>query len=88
MAARDSPAVLKQDDLREIDRVILSYLREGRVTPVYCQKRILDEEVRDEISRGYVQERLARFVEHDHVENLYDVGLYELVDEPKEAQNG
>lgn len=75
--------MLTGEDLREIDEILLEYLREGRVTPVYCQNRILNEGRRDSISRGYVQERLARFVEHGNVENLFGTGLYELVVDPK-----
>lgn len=78
--------MLTADDLREIDEVILSYLHEGRVTPVYCHQRILHDGHRDEISRAYVHERLARFVEHDHAENLFDTGLYELVQDPREDE--
>lgn len=85
MSAADQPGVLDAEDLREIDEILLNYLQEGRVTPVYCQKRILDEEKRDSISRGYVQERLARFVEHNHVQNLFDTGLYEVVNDPREG---
>lgn len=78
--------MLSADDLREIDEVLISYLREGRVTPVYCQRRILADGKRESISRGYVQERLARLVEHSHVENLQDTGLYELVADPLAEQ--
>lgn len=83
MSAADQPAVLTDDDLREIDEILLDFLQEGRVTPVYAQRRILEESHRETISRGYVQERLARLVEHTHVQNLFDVGLYELVDDPR-----
>lgn len=74
-------------DLRPVDRAILSYLREDHVTPRYCQLRLAAEYdewgTKREYSRGYIQERLARFVEHGHVRNLYDTGLYELVDDPE-----
>lgn len=74
--------MLDDDDLRPIDRRILSYLDEGRVTPVYCQRRLEEEDM--DYSRGYIQERIKRLVEHAHVTNLMDVGLYELVDDPWE----
>lgn len=79
----DAPAMLEPDQLREIDEQLLSYLRERAVTPAYCRKRLIQDGF-DEYSRGYVQQRLARFEEHSHVENLLDSGLYELVDDPSE----
>jgi hypothetical protein len=53
------------------------------VTPVYCRRRLADD--LDEYSRGYVQERLARLVEHGHAANLRGCGLYELVNDPREV---
>ncbi len=76
--------MLDADDLRSIDETILDYLADGRVTPVYCQKRLEDENLK--FTRGYVHERLARLSEHDHVRNLYETGLYELVDDPRESE--
>lgn len=78
----DTKRMLTNDDLREVDRVLLDYLREGRVTPAYARVRLAEENV-DEYSRAYVQQRLARFQEHDHVRNLYDTGLYELETDPQ-----
>lgn len=75
--------MLDPDQLRDVDRRILSYLSEGRVTPVYARKRLSDDNV-DDYSRGYVQQRLARLVEHGHARNLLDSGIYELVDDPRE----
>jgi len=74
--------MLDADQLRDIDRQLLNYLDGGRVTPVYCRRRLADD--LDEYSRGYVQERLARLVEHGHAVNLRGCGLYELVDDPRE----
>lgn len=88
MAATDQPDVLDPDELPPVERAILSYLREGRVTPRYCRDRLYAEreerpDIKDEkYSRGYIQQRLARFVDHGHAENLLDTGLYELVDDP------
>jgi len=72
---------LKDDDLREVDEQLLDYLEDGRITPAYARLRLKDDV--DEYSRGYVQQRLSRLEEHQHVENLYDVGLYELVEDPR-----
>lgn len=74
--------MLDADDLREVDEAMLRYLREGRVTPAYARLRMQADGV-GEYSRGYVQQRLKRFEEHGHVENLLDTGLYELVDGPQ-----
>lgn len=79
----DNPGMLRPDDLIEIDEQLLEYLREGRLTPNYARIR-LREDV-DDYSRGYVQQRLARLVEHSHVENLRDCGLYELKDDPRDG---
>lgn len=75
--------MLDPEDLRDVDQEILDYLREGRVTPAYARARLTDEDV-GEYSRGYVQQRLARLEEHDHVVNLFDVGLYQLTHDPCE----
>jgi len=79
--------MLNSDDLREVDEEIVAYLAEGRVTPAYARARLVDDGVGD-YSRGYVQQRLARLEEHSHVQNLYETGLYELVDDPREAEDG
>lgn len=81
MATVEPQGMLSDDDLRAVDRRILEYLDEGRLTPVYCQRRLEQDGM--EYSRGYVQERLARLVEHDHVENLLKTGLYELTHDPR-----
>lgn len=83
-AISQAVVMLTPDDLRAVDRELLIYLSEGRVTPAYARSRLADEDI-GEYSRGYVQQRLARFQEHDHVVNLYDTGLYELQDDPREG---
>lgn len=75
--------MLSSDDLRPVDRALLDYLNEGRVTPVFCQKRL--EKAGEEYTRGYLHERLTRFVEHDHAANLMDTGVYELIADPRET---
>lgn len=75
--------MLTNEDLRAVDRKILAYLTEGRVTPAYARERLRRETDGDEYSRGYVQQRLARLEEHDHATNLFETGLYELVDDPR-----
>ena len=77
---------LDADDLRNVDVDLLEFLREGRVTPAFARDRMQDEGVRD-VTSTYLGQRLQRFEEHNHVENLYDSGLYELVDDPREGEN-
>lgn len=77
---------LDAEDLRDVDRDLLAYLREGRVTPAYARDRMADEGKR-EVTSTYLGQRLQRLEEHDHVVNLYDDGLYELVDGPEEADD-
>jgi hypothetical protein len=79
--------MLGPDDLRTVDEYILEYMSEGRVTPNYARRRLATDDV-DEYTRGYVQQRLARLVEHDHAVNLLNSGLYELVNDPREGGDG
>lgn len=77
--------MLSDGDLNEVDRALLDYLGEGRVTPAYARARLEDDDVgKGDYSRGYVQQKLKRFEEHSHARNLYDTGLYELVEDPRE----
>ena len=74
--------MLEPGQLRDIDKRLLLYLRQRAVTPAYCRLRLKQDEMGD-YSRGYVQQRLSRLEEHGHVENLLNVGLYELIDDPE-----
>jgi len=74
--------MLGPDDLRTVDEYIIKYMSKGRVTPNYARKQLATDGV-DEYTRGYVHQRLARLVEHDHAVNLLDSGLYELRDDPR-----
>lgn len=76
--------MLSDEDLRDVDRTLLDYLVEGRVTPVYARDRIHDETER-EYTSTYLGQRLQRLGEHGHVRNLYGTGLYELVEDPREG---
>jgi len=78
--------MLDSGDLNDMDRQLLEYLSEGRVTPAYARAR-LDEDGVGEYSRGYVQQRLSRLEEHSHATNLYGTGLYELVKDPREERD-
>lgn len=75
---------LSEDQLRDVDRDLLKYLHEGRVTPVYARDRMEEEGTR-EVTSAYLQQRLKRLVEHDHARNLYEDGLYELTNDPREG---
>jgi|GEM_PF-1563559 len=78
-----NPMTLSGDQLRDVDRDLLKYLREGRVTPVYARDRMEEEGAR-EVTSAYLQQRLKRLVEHGHARNLLQDGLYELIDDPRE----
>lgn len=79
--------MLTKDELRPVDEHIVEYLAEGRVTPAYAREKLEQDGV-DDYSRGYVQQRLARLEEHDHAENLLGIGLYQLVNDPRKANDG
>jgi hypothetical protein len=85
MDSNDHPEpMLSSEDLREIDIRILNKLRAGRVTPTYVRKEIKSKSEDDSsYSRGYIQQRLSRLVEHGHARNLNGTGLYELIDDPR-----
>jgi len=74
---------LTPEDLREVDELLLDFLREGRVTPVYARERLVDDGHRESITEQYCGQRLQRLVEHEHVQNLYETGLYELLEDPR-----
>lgn len=80
--ATDMPDVLGSGDLRDVDEMLLDYLREGRVTPAHARER-LTSDTGEEYSRGYIQQRLSRLEEHSHATNLGG-GLYELVEDPRD----
>lgn len=84
--SKPNPMALDVEDLREIDRDLLDYLQEGRVTPAYGRDRMADEGVR-EVTSTYVGQRLQRLEEHGHARNLYETGLYELASDPREADD-
>jgi hypothetical protein len=73
---------LSEDQLRDVDDDLLDFLHEGRVTPVYARERMGDEGTR-EVTSAYLQQRLKRLAEHNHAHNLYETGLYELIDDPR-----
>lgn len=82
MSAQNRPGMtLGPDDLNDLDRAILEYLRdEGRASPTLF-KRATDTEQ----SRQYVSSRFVRLGEHTHITELYDTGIYEFVSDPREA---
>lgn len=70
---------LDEEDLNETDREILGMLQEGRCTPRYLAGE-LDRQ------QPYINQRLKRLVEHDHVERI-DRGLYEIRDDPRTSSD-
>lgn len=69
--------------LNGTDHRLLNYLDDGRITPELGRRLMIDKSSVEEVSRQYVNERLVRLAEHGIVENLYNLGLYELVEDPR-----
>lgn len=78
------PVALSTDNLNDWDERILDYLAEGRATPGLVRKMMLRDNVTDDISRQYINERMTRLAEHNHLRNLLDSGVYELTSDPRE----
>ena len=72
---------LSREDLNELDDQILDILLEGRATPTLL-KNILEENGTD-VSRQYVNRRLKRLTEHGYTKNLYNTGVYEIIEDPR-----
>ncbi|MCQ4334116.1 hypothetical protein KM295_11620 [Natronomonas sp. F2-12] len=72
---------LTPEQLNDVDDLILDVLADGRATPTLVQKSLAADD--HEFSRQYVNMRMKRLAEHDHIENLFDTGVYELVDDPR-----
>jgi len=86
MATSNPTAVtLTDDDLNEMDRQILEVLTEGRATPTLVLRVLEQESI--EVSRQYINQRMRRLEEHEHIENLLDTGVYELLDDPRGESN-
>lgn len=62
--------------LNPTDHAILELLSEGRCTPSYIAQET-------DYSRGNIQNRLLRLVEHGYVTQLGG-GLYELLEDPRD----
>lgn len=76
---------LTEEDLNELDGEILDMLADGRATPTLLKKMF--EENGTEVSRQYVNQRLKRLSEHNHINNLFDTGVYELTTDPRKKDN-
>lgn len=67
---------MKDISLNPTDKKILDLLKKGRCTPSYVAQQT-------DYSRGNIQNRLLRLVEHNYVRQLGG-GLYELIEDPRE----
>jgi hypothetical protein len=72
---------LEEDELNDLDDRILDALADGRATPTLL-KKIFQKDGTD-VSRQYINQRMKRLSEHDHIENLFDTGVYELISDPR-----
>jgi len=87
MSHRNTASVtLSPDQLNDLDRSLLDLLQEGRLTPTLARKQLVERSLTD-VSRQYVNRRLKRLAEHEHIENILDTGVYELVDDPRETED-
>ena len=78
---------LSSSDLNELDNEILDCLQEGRATPTLIKRLLEQKGAREEVGRQYVNQRLKRLSEHEHVDNILETGVYELVNDPRENRN-
>lgn len=86
MASSNRQAVtLEDDDLNDWDRHILDYLHDGRATPGLVRKMLIRDGVTDSITRQYINGRMTRLEEHDHLTNILDSGVYELANDPRDS---
>ena len=74
---------LEEDELNELDDRILDALANGRATPTLL-KKIFEKDGTD-VSRQYINQRMKRLSEHDHIDNLFDTGVYELTSDPRSS---
>jgi len=72
---------LEEDELNDLDDRILDALANGRATPTLL-KKIFEKDGTD-VSRQYINQRMKRLSEHDHIDNLFDTGVYELISDPR-----
>lgn len=77
---------LSAEQLNNIDQQVLDLLYEGRVTPGLAQTLLAKRGTAD-VSRQYVNQRLGRLEEHEHVRNIEGSGIYELVRDPRPASD-
>lgn len=85
MVQKADQMALPPEKLNDADRLILDVLQEGRATPTLV-RRILEDRGH-EYSRQYVSQRIKRLTEHGHLKNLYDTGVYAVVDDPREEDD-
>lgn len=69
-------SVLEPRQLNDADEAILDALRDGRATPGHLNDLT-------GVEQTYINQRLKRLGEHEHVEKLAR-GLWELTDDPRE----
>ncbi|WP_129116263.1 hypothetical protein [Halegenticoccus tardaugens] len=76
---------LQEDQLNDLDRAILDYLRANeRATPTLLMLELQDNGVETGV-RQYVNSRLSRLAEHGHIRNVRDTGVYEFASDPRQS---
>lgn len=74
---------LTADDLNDLDEKIVEYLATGGASvadTLYACGRCRHVP-------KWVSSRFTRLAEHEHIRDLYDTGVYELADDPRESSD-
>jgi len=75
---------LEPRQLNDLDEWLLDELARNRSTPKLLRGRLQKVRDADDVpSAGYINQRLRRLEEHDHLENLDETGVYELRNDPR-----
>lgn len=83
MGTASSTDMLNESQLNELDRDILSFLRDnGRASPTYLKRELGIEK-----SRQYISSRMTRLAEHGYIEDRHDTGIYDYVTWPEPADD-
>lgn len=94
--SKTTPVTLTSEDLDELDAAILEYFVEGReegepwgkATPSEVFRALDERGTLDNLGnpvRQTVQNRIQRLALAGHLENKYDTGSYEFVEDPREG---
>lgn len=75
--------MLDESDLNDWDPRILDVLQDYDATPILVRKLLKNEGYNPPV-RQYINGRMIRLAEHDHLDNLEGSGVYRLIEDPRE----